>query len=94
MAKRAKLEALRNQVLRMTSAADVEPIAADDDGGFHFSARYVGDWEVPADEEDDGDYDWKVPTAASRKMLDEMTKSFGCTWQNEGEKCWINFFIA
>lgn len=27
------------------------------------SIRDFGKWEVPADAEDDGDYDWQVPTA-------------------------------
>lgn len=78
--------------------ADIEPIE-DYDNGFRFSARYVGDWEVPADEEDDGDYDWKVPTVATRKRLDEIVamvnkRNPGATvsWENDGEKCWLSFY--
>jgi hypothetical protein len=67
--------------------------------GYSFSARYVGDWEVPADEEDDGDYDWKVPTAATKKRLDEIVEMISkrhpgvkLEWQNDGEKCWLSFY--
>jgi hypothetical protein len=94
-------DAVRNDVDRMRSYRDSDYLSAIEErnGALCFSVRYLGDWEVPADEEDDGDYDWKVPTAASRKKLDEMCKTyslrFGVTvsWHNEGEKEWIGFEI-
>lgn len=95
MVKKANVRAARlhDEVLRMARPDDVEDVREDADE-FRFSARYVGYWEVPADEEDDGDYDWKVPTAASRKVLDALVAKHGAAWENEGEKCWIRFSVA
>lgn len=81
------LETLRNEVLRRSRREDVTAIE-----GNQFSVRNLGNWEVPADEEDDGDYDWKVPTPATAKMFDALAKDFGATWQNDGEKNWITFY--
>ncbi len=70
------------------------------DGGYQFSVRDFGDWVVPDDEEDDGDYDWKVPTAGTRAKLDKMIAKFQSKhpgvhvkWYNEGEKNWIGFTV-
>lgn len=52
--------------------------------------RYLGAWEVPAGEEDDGDYDWKVPTAETHKALDAICSRLGYTYSVE-EKEWITF---
>lgn len=77
---------------------ELEPIEFRN-GEFSLAVRYLGDWEVPADEEDDGDYDWKVPTASTCKRLDELVdrynESFGVkmTWFNQGEKCWLMFSV-
>ena len=42
--------------------------------------RHWGTWEVPADEEDDGDYDWEVPTdatgRAAEKIIADQRKKF------------------
>lgn len=38
--------------------------------------RYWGQWEVPQDEEDDGDYDWQVLSVASSRKLNEIIMSF------------------
>src|SRR6185369_9022979 len=61
-------------------------------GQLSFSVRYLGDWMVPEDEEDDGDYDWKIPTPGTRKKLDALVAKYpGTEWWNEGEKCWLGF---
>ncbi len=94
MTKRAKLEALRNEIIRIAPyRQDIGEVHANDGGGFTFETRYVGDWMVPADEEDDGDYDWKVPTPATVKMFDALCEKFGCRWFNQGEKCYVDFYI-
>jgi hypothetical protein len=94
------LTALRKEIGRMVRSDDLGEIesGADGDGVVHsFSARNVGDWEVPADEEDDGDYDWKVPTADTVDRLNTLVNSMGrthgvrLTWANDGEKCWLTF---
>lgn len=89
------LQRLRQEVDRLRdgrSADDLSDIEIR--GGVEqFSVRYLGDWEVPADEEDDGDYDWKVPTTATRARLDTLVKKYpGTAWENEGEKCWLRFY--
>jgi hypothetical protein len=38
--------------------------------------RYWGKWEMPEGEEDDGDYDWEVLSAASSKKLKEVITAF------------------
>jgi hypothetical protein len=40
------------------------------------SIRYWGKWEMPEGEEDDGDYDWEVLSAASSKKLKEVITAF------------------
>jgi hypothetical protein len=89
------IDSLRNFTTRTVRGAEIEPIVAIENG-HAFSARYVGDWEVPSDEEDDGDYDWMVPTAASVKRLNAIAKEYSTkdvkvSWCNDGEKCWITF---
>lgn len=95
-----QLTMLRNEVnrLRRYDRSDdyLSAIRDIDAHTIAFDVRYLGDWEVPADEEDDGDYDWKVPTTATRVMLDALVKRFsvaGVTirWFNQGEKCWLSF---
>lgn len=93
--------ALRQEVDRRRSYRDSDYLTMieERDGVLRFSVRYLGNWEVPADEEDDGDYDWKVPTAATKKMLDEMVATYAgrfgvkITWENEGEKNWLGFEV-
>lgn len=36
------------------------------------SIRYWGTWEIPDDEEDDGDYDWKELSQSSKKELNDI----------------------
>ena len=96
------IKALRVEVDRLRSYRDSDYLTEieDRDGVLSFSVRYLGDWEVPADEEDDGDYDWKVPTAATKKRLDEMVRTFAnrfgvkIEWHNEGEKNWLGFVVS
>lgn len=94
------IEALRLEVLRCGVRRDDIGVVEERDGRFEFAVRYFGDWMVPEDEEDDGDYDWKVPTPSSRRMLDKLvdtfSKKFGVklVWENEGEKCWLRFATA
>jgi hypothetical protein len=92
--------ALFNEVIRIKGMrrSDVDPIEVTPEGEHWFQARYIGDWVVPSDEEDDGDYDWKIPTDATCKMLtamvDSVSKHFPgvkLTWQDAGEKCWVTF---
>lgn len=54
----------------------------------HF--RYLGSWVMPEDENDDGDYDWKVPTKATADRIAKIADEFGYTWTYE-EKEWIVF---
>lgn len=58
--------------------------------------RYFGRWEVPADEEDDGDYDWKVPTDETARKVDAIiaehqakNPNLKIEWTAE-EKEWIS----
>jgi hypothetical protein len=95
---RQAIEALYREVTRNARRDDINAIE-ERNGELTFSVRYIGNWEVPADEEDDGDYDWKVPTVATRKMLDELIARFAkqfptvqLSWVNEGEKCWLGFY--
>lgn len=60
--------------------------------------RYWGNWVVPEDEEDDGDYDWKKLDDKSSKELDELIKKFehdrNCKIEVDGsEKCWLSFRV-
>lgn len=62
------------------------------------SIRYWGKWEVPQDEEDDGDYDWEVLSDTSSKKLKEIIDSFEkankCKVRVQtSEKNWIEFNI-
>lgn len=94
------MKSLWNEVNRLReyrSRDDISDIETDETGTVRFSVRYLGDWEVPADEEDDGDYDWKVPTAATARRLDALVVKYNVngvsvTWSNDGEKCWLSFF--
>ncbi len=95
-------QTLRNEMDRTRDYRDSSYLTEIEErqaGVLAFSVRYWGDWEVPADEEDDGDYDWKVPTAATKKKLDEIVRTYSnrfgvkVTWFNEGEKNWLGFEI-
>ena len=70
------------------------------DGGYHFAVRDFGHWMVPPDEEDDGDYDWKIPTPQTAQRLDKIVSDFQARypdmhirWMNEGEKNWVGFDV-
>lgn len=41
-------------------------------GGVEFGIRDWGTWQVPADAEDDGDYDWEEPTPETEKAAKEI----------------------
>jgi hypothetical protein len=92
---RRNLESLKAQILRNERGTEAQDIR-EERGELILSVRYFGNWEVPEDAEDDGDYDWKIPTTDTRRRLDSLVAAFqkqipGLTWQNEGEKCWIAF---
>jgi hypothetical protein len=48
--------------------------------GMMASIRYWGNWVVPDDEEDDGDYDWKILTPESSQransIVDQVKQQF------------------
>ncbi len=52
----------------------------EEDGKLMFDLRDWGHWAVPYDEEDDGDYDWKVPSddtkAAIRSLCGDCMKEY------------------
>ena len=62
-------------------------------------SRYLGEWEVPDGEEDDGDYDWMVPTQKSSEMIKqivaEVEKAYPVKIQPQvEEKSYIDFVIT
>jgi hypothetical protein len=66
--------------------------------GWSFDVRYWGQWENPADAEDEEDYDWQVPTPDTVKRLNDLVararKQFPTveiTWRDEGEKNHLTF---
>lgn len=67
-------------------------------GGYYFDFRDWGMWQVPDDEEDDGDYDHKEPTPETRKAFRELAanlaKQFGVLIQaGAGEKNWLEISV-
>jgi hypothetical protein len=75
-----------------------DPIEKSHSGnGMEFGVRYWGDWKVPDDEEDDGDYDWKVLTDRTRteikRVLDAVRKRHPKIKldYSTGEKEWLYF---
>ena len=92
------LEALRREVNTLRQYRDHEELTQIEErnGVYMFDVRYLGNWEVPADVEDDGDYDWMVPTAATVKNLDKLVEKYHSAhvqinWVSQGEKCWLTF---
>lgn len=68
-------------------------------GEYMFDVRDWGDWEVPSDEEDDGDYDWKKPTAATRKAYRELAEQQGARFGvkvevSVEEKNWLMIYVG
>lgn len=62
------------------------------------AVRDFGDWVVPDDEEDDGDYDWEVPTDATMEIIQKIKtpieQRFSVKIQpSVEEKNWIYFYI-
>ena len=51
--------------------------------------RYWGHWEIPEDEEDDGDYDWEVLSQDSAKKLNDLIKKF-----EKENKCHIDYHTS
>ncbi len=102
------LETLKRRINKAAAAGfgawvDVEGIESQPDGSAYLSVRNFGNWEMPSDasdeDEDAGDYDWKVPTARTRAMLDSLVKEYTTpdvkvTWFNQGEKNWITFIAT
>lgn len=67
--------------------------------GYMFLTRYFGDWKNPEDAEDEEDYDWQVPTEATRRRVQEIVQrvqarfpAVKLSWVNEGEKNYIGFY--
>lgn len=69
------------------------------DGSPELAVRDFGKWVVPDGEEDDGDYDWQVPTANTWKAIEQLVadtkRQFaGATiTPYTGEKNWIYFTV-
>lgn len=68
--------------------------------GEHMGVRYWGNWEVPEGEEDDGDYDWEVPTSdtmtKARKIVADLNGKIPEGWKLDiqvGEKNWLDFEV-
>lgn len=65
--------------------------------GMEFGVRYWGDWVIPDGEEDDGDYDWKVPSERTRtevkRAVDAAQKRHPKVKlsYSTGEKEWLYF---
>ena len=72
------------------SSADI-----DNKTGKGFWIRYWGDWQVPYDAEDDGDYDWEELTDESGKKLDQLIRAVHVAFPNVkitvqgSEKNWL-----
>jgi hypothetical protein len=63
-------------------------VRKDEDGVV--DTRYLGQWQVPDGEDDDGDYDWQVPTDATRAAIRRVCEQTG--WRHDvGEKNWVTF---
>lgn len=65
-----------------------------------FSIRDWGKWEVPDDEEDDGDYDWEEPTKETVKAANDLVKQFNrekkpmnASIEEWGEKNWLYVLV-
>lgn len=67
--------------------------------GMSFGIRDWGQWEMPEGEEDDGDYDFKVPTQetdqAAFKIIQGLRQQFPMFdfHYGSGEKNWIDIQI-
>jgi hypothetical protein len=89
------LTALRTEVDRLRAYRSSDDLTAIE--GNEFRVRYLGAWENPVEAEDDEDYDWQVPTAATVARLDALVADYSrrygvrLTWTNDGEKNWITF---
>jgi len=81
--------------LRASSRLTERDVQREDES---LDVRHWGQWEVPEDEEDDGDYDWEVLTQASAKKLKDLITKFEkenkCKVNVQtSEKNWIAFSI-
>lgn len=69
-----------------------------DDDGIWFDVRYWGTWVVPADAEDDGDYDWEEPSPETVARLQRMAAEVESKHPNVkitfnvGEKHWLEIW--
>lgn len=52
--------------------------------------RYLGEWEMPEGEDDDGDYDWEVPSGGTVAKIKAIALEHEWQWQ-QSEKNWITF---
>jgi predicted NUDIX family NTP pyrophosphohydrolase len=69
------------------------------EGSPELAVRDFGKWVVPDGEEDDGDYDWQVPTAntwnAVEQLVADVKRQFPAIViaPYTGEKNWIYFAV-
>lgn len=78
--------------------SDWGAINDDDSGGLWFDVRYWGTWVVPADAEDDGDYDWEEPSPETVAKLQQLIREVERNHPNVkitfrvGEKHWLEIW--
>lgn len=53
--------------------------------------RDLGNWQVPAGEEDDGDYDWEEPTPETYAKIQQVKAQFPGLCIDWSEKNYIDF---
>jgi hypothetical protein len=63
--------AMKNADRRCDVCDDIDEF----NGWYTGDVRYWGTWVVPDGEEDDGDYDWKVPTDDTSRKIDAIIKT-------------------
>lgn len=95
-------KSLQSLLKRNGSNIDFDDIEVTDFNGTKkadFGVRYFGHWVVPDDAEDDGDYDWKIPTDNTKEKIQKLVRYIMSEypvkvhWSVE-EKYWIYFSIV
>jgi hypothetical protein len=89
----AAFKAFKNSSQKQRHSTMDEP--APKGTSIEFGVRDWGTWQVPADDEDDGDYDWQEPTVttmeAAKALLNGVEKQFPKYkfTMHSGEKNWL-----